>query len=77
MLSIGGGGKQKKLYQKILDEKQEALDIAFNFHLNALAQENLYSLIKALYFVDEEIENISSWLYGKTKGKMYWVSVCL
>ena len=47
------------------------------FHLQEMAQENIVALVKALMFVEEEIDSISSWLYLKTKGKMYWVSACL
>jgi len=42
-----------------------------------MADSNLFALIKALCFVDEEVEQVCSWLYNKTKGKMYWVSACL
>lgn len=75
MLSLGQ--QKKKFYQKIIDDKKEKEDIAFDYHLQALAEENLFALVKALYFVDEEVETISTWLYNKTKGKMYWVSACL
>ena len=47
------------------------------YHLQEMAQENIVSLVKALIFVEEEIDQISGWLYVKTKGKMYWVSACL
>ena len=42
-----------------------------------MAQENIVALIKALVFVEEEVEQVSNWLFLKTKGKMYWVSACL
>lgn len=39
--------------------------------------DNLASLVKALHFIDEEVAQTSTWLFEKTKGKMYWVSACL
>lgn len=63
-----------KIKQKKFEERHK---IAKHYHLTNLTEHNLAQLLDALCFVDEEIPDISNWLYNKTKGKLYWVSVCL
>ena len=77
----GGGSKMLKLVNQIIDKnnnvQKETHEIAKQYSLNNLDEDNLSQLLQSLWFVEEEIKDISKWLFSKTKGKLYWVSVCL
>ena len=51
--------------------------IAKKYTLANLTENNITQLLGSLCFVDEGIPDISKWLFNKTKGRLYWVSVCL
>ena len=88
----GGVDKLNQMVKKFLlkknleDKKEEEMEkvkgkdkhiIAKHYHLANLTEANLIQLLNSLCFVDEEVKDISKWLFTKTKGKLYWVSVCL
>lgn len=58
-------------------QKSEIHTIAKHYELKNLSELDLKHLCNSLCFVDEEVGDVSKWLFNKTKGKLYWVSVCL
>jgi hypothetical protein len=68
-----------KIEKKVenFQKKGKADIIAKHYQLKNLNEKNLNQLCNSLCFVDEEVGDVSKWLFTKTKGKLYWVSVCL
>lgn len=60
-----------------IQKKGKSDVIAKHYQLKNLNEKNLNQLCNSLCFVDEEVSDVSKWLFTKTKGKLYWVSVCL
>jgi hypothetical protein len=80
----GGVKELNNIVNKLIEDKKgikanvaEKHIVAKQYQLTNLTEKNLEHLLKALCFVEEEIRDISKWLFNKTKGKLYWVSVCL
>lgn len=81
----GGVKSLNNIVNKLLDSKKDDNQvkvaqkhiIAKQYQLTNLTENNLIQLLESLCFVEEEIKDISKWLFNKTKGKLYWVSVCL
>ena len=75
----GGGPRLLNIVNQVQNNNvnKENHEIAKQYKLDNLTVENLEELLQALCFVDEEVGDISKWLFSKTKGKLYWVSVWL
>jgi len=82
----GGAKLMKNLVNSLLDAKKKKENpvgdaskhiVSKSYKLDSLTEHNITQLLGALCFVEDEVPSISRWLFDKTKGKLYWVSVCL